>query len=77
MRLQEVCLKWEEAQKHYNAIHEIEERHSLEHYKGKISNGLKKKTDAKIHNDTNDYLRRNELIYRNGVFFKTIIASND
>lgn len=77
MRVQEVCLSWDEAQEHYHAIHQIEERYSLEHHRGKISNGLKKKTDAKIHNETNTYLRSKELIYRNGVFFKTILASND
>lgn len=77
MKVSEVRLTWEESQEHYHAIHDIEERHSLQYYKGKVSNALKKKSEAKIHNDTNAYLREKQLIYKLGGFYKTVISSND
>lgn len=78
MTLKEVRLSWEDSQKHYLAISEIEEKAWLGlNPHAKIANGKRKKIEAKIHNETNDYLRQNELIQRLGGFYKTVLVSDD
>lgn len=77
MTFKEVRLGWEESQKHYLAIDEIEGRHLPDNVKDKMKKNQVKKAEVKIHNETNDYLRRNELIMKNGGFYKTVMVSDD
>lgn len=78
MKVSEVRLSWEESQQHYLAIDEIEEKawYGLDR-KGKVSNGKRKKIEAKIHNDISTYLREKELIQKLGGFYKTEMVSPD
>lgn len=71
-------LSWEESQEHYLALDEIEEKawYGLDR-KGKVSNGKRKKIEAKIHNDTNIYLREKGLIQNLGGFYRTEMSSPD
>ena len=75
MTLKEVRLGWEESQKHYYAISEIEEKHLPDNVR--MTKNQRKKAEVKIHNETNDYLRRNELVQRLGGFYKTVMVSDD
>lgn len=78
MTLKEVRLSWDDSQKHYLAISEIEEKAWCGlNPAAKISNGKRKKIEAKIHNETNNYLRENEMIQRLGGFYKTVMVSDD
>ena len=78
MTFKEVRLSWEDSQKHYLAISEIEEKAWLGlDPAGKIANTRRKKIEAKIHNETNDYLRKEELLYKMGGFYKTVMTSED
>lgn len=73
----EIRLGWEESQPHYLAMSEIEEKHLPDYLKDKLNKNQKKKLEVKVHNETNDYLRKNELVYKLGGFYKTVISSND
>lgn len=78
MTLKEVRLGWDESQVHYLAMSEIEDKAWCGiNPNGKVSNGKRKKIEAKIHNETNSYLRTSELVYRNGGFYKTVLVSDD
>jgi len=76
MTCKEVRLGWEESQKHYHAISEIEDKHLPPDYV-KVSKSQKKKLEVKVHNETNEYLRRNEMVYRDGGFYITVMVSDD
>ena len=73
MTLKEVRLSWDESQKHYLALDEIENKH-MEHAKTK---GQKKKSEVKVFNEKNEYLRVNELRFSLGGFYKTVMVSDD
>lgn len=74
--MKEVRLSWEESQTHYLAMSEIEERHLPDYVKDKLNKNQKKKLEAKVHNETNDYLRQKQLVYKLGGFYKTVTGSN-
>lgn len=75
MTFKEVRLGWEESQKHYLALDEIENRHLPDYVT--LTSTQKKKAEVKIHNEKNTYLRIKELIYKNGGFYKTVMVSDD
>jgi len=75
MRIEEVRLGWDESQKHYLSISDIEEKHLPDSVP--MNKNQKKKALVKIHNDTNEYLRVNELIAKMGGFYKTVVTSED
>lgn len=63
-------LSWDESQKHYLALHEIEEKYSLDEIRGKVSNAYKKRTEAKIYNERLEYLSQKGLVERLGGFYE-------
>lgn len=68
----EIRLGWEESKPHYQELKRIE-RDAWLGFDGEesISNTQKKRIEAKIHNETRDYLNSNELVYKNGGFYET------
>lgn len=73
----EVRLSWEESQKHYLAMCEIEEKAWGSNLFCKISNGLKKKIEAKVHNEKSIYLTTHNLDFKLGGFYKKEMVSHD
>lgn len=64
-------LKWEEAAKHILALDEIEEKHLPSEYAHKFSKNQKKKLEAKIHNEKQEYLNFHKITPFMGTFLRT------
>lgn len=75
MRYEEQKVEEEEHRRHWLALDEIEEKiYSFQKVKSK---SMEKKLKVKLHNQISEYLRENELIYKNGIFYKTVMTSPD
>lgn len=72
-------LNWEESQKHYLAIDEIESKNSTgEHIRhSKVSKSAQKRAEAKSCNEINSYLRQHEIEYKMGGFYGVRMVSHD
>lgn len=67
-------LSWEESQRHYNALSEIEDKHIPDYLSDKITKSQKKKAEAKIYNEWNQYKRSQGIVEKLGGFYKAIFT---
>jgi len=67
-----IYLGWDESQKHYCALHDIEEKHLPIYLEDKLSNSQKKKLEVKIFNEQREYLETKGIVKTSLGFYKLL-----
>ena len=68
--MKEERLLWDESQKHYLAISQIEDRYLPCNIP--MNKNQHKKAEVKIFNDINEYLKANKLLSKLGGFYRVV-----